>query len=254
MSVMYKRILAIGDIHGEWDKFLSVYDKIAFNPPEDLLVFVGDYVDRGPKPLEVLDWMTAHAEDPNIVMLRGNHDQLMLDYYMSKEAQKARGWIVPEQHYGDKWLDNGGDETKYLLEQRKRSGSPEEYAAFLERCLTFLGSRPLWFRIQAGGRDFFFCHAGVKADVPLDQQDPHDLLWMRYDFFMRFNEMEDKKSGPVVVAGHSPVPYIRSGLDKGDKNLPVIHDNMILVDTGACLDGRLSCVDVLSGQIWQSDK
>ena len=47
MSVMYKRILAIGDIHGEWDKFLSVYDKIAFNPPEDLLVFVGDYVDRG---------------------------------------------------------------------------------------------------------------------------------------------------------------------------------------------------------------
>ena len=58
----YKRILAIGDIHGEYDKFLNLYGKIGFNPPDDLLVFLGDYIDRGPEPLKVLDWLMERAD------------------------------------------------------------------------------------------------------------------------------------------------------------------------------------------------
>ncbi len=88
---MYKRILVIGDIHGEWDKFQSLYEKIGFTPPDDLLIFLGDYIDRGPKPLQVLDWMMAHEEEANIIMLRGNHEQMMLDPTQS-QRQRRRNW------------------------------------------------------------------------------------------------------------------------------------------------------------------
>ena len=96
---MKKRILVIGDIHGMWDRFMSLYGQIEYNPEEDMLIFLGDYIDRGDKPLHVLDWMYEHREDPNIIMLRGNHEQMLLDFYASGES-------------GELWLWNGGDKTR----------------------------------------------------------------------------------------------------------------------------------------------
>ena len=79
---MYKRILAVGDIHGEWKKFLSLYRQVQFDPQQDLLIFLGDYIDRGLRSMEALDWMYTHHEEKNIIMLRGNHEQMMLDYLL----------------------------------------------------------------------------------------------------------------------------------------------------------------------------
>lgn len=70
---LYKRILAVGDVHGQYDKLVSLYDKLDFNPQEDLLIFLGDYIQGGDKPCEVLEWMIDHQHD-NIVYLRGNTD------------------------------------------------------------------------------------------------------------------------------------------------------------------------------------
>ena len=143
--IMYKRILAIGDIHGEYDKLLDLYGKIEFNPPDDLLVFLGDYVDRGPEPLAVLDWMMEREGDPNVVMLRGNHDQMMLDHYVRKEVQKRLGFHVPDDDFGEDWLDNGGDATDRTLRRfaarlAEKRGVPEK--RIMERCLRFIAGLP----------------------------------------------------------------------------------------------------------------
>ena len=245
---MYKRILAIGDIHGEYDKLLSLYRKIDFSPPDDLLVFLGDYVDRGPQPLKVLDWLMERAKDPHIVMLRGNHEQMMLDHEVSKASQRALGWRVPAEDSGDEWLDNGGWMTILRLQELRSASTPRDFAAYRDRLFPFLAELPLSFRIEAGGRDFFFCHAGVRPGVPLEDQDAEDLLWIRAGFHLGY------AGEAVIVAGHTParnIPRRSVASSDRDEDVPIMEDNMILVDTGACRGGRLSCVDVLSGRVWQ---
>lgn len=138
----YKRILAIGDIHGEWEKFMSLYERIHFNPDEDLLIFLGDYVDRGPKPLHVLDWMYEHRNEKNMIMLRENHEQMMLDYYKDGDSL---------------WVWNGGDRTRKALARQKDG--------VLEKNLSFLESLPLYHRMTYNGKEMFFCHAGILLMV-----------------------------------------------------------------------------------------
>jgi len=217
----YKRILAIGDIHGEWEKFISLYEKIHFNPDEDLLIFLGDYVDRGPKPLHVLDWMYEHRNEKNMIMLRGNHEQMMLDYY--KDGDNL-------------WVWNGGDRTRKALERQKEG--------VLEKSLSFLESLPLYYHMTYNGKEMFFCHAGIMPDIPLEQQKECDLLWIREDFYDVYD------GDALVVVGHTPVTY----LDFPPEPVYFRDRNIIMVDTGSFLeDGFISCVDVLSGQFVRSD-
>lgn len=216
---MFRRILTIGDIHGKLDKFLSLYEQLDFDSEQDLLIFLGDYIDRGEKSFETLAWMYGHRHEKNIIMLRGNHEQMMLDFYDSDGHDYV-------------WLPNGGDITAaslMVLDDELR----EKYIAFVR-------SLPLQFRISADGKDFFFCHAGVNPLQPLDEQSPDDLLWIREKFFDHY------QGKTIVVVGHTPVLYF-------GQTRPLIEDNMIMVDTGSYIPGgRISCVDVLSGKVWQS--
>ena len=219
---MYKRILAIGDIHGEWDKFVSLYRQIDFQPGRDLLVFLGDYIDRGSAPLHVLKWLFAHKNNEHIIILRGNHEQMMLDYYREGGCNNL-------------WLWNGGDVTRDALD--------EEDSTLKGDFLSFIKELPLSYRINANGKHFFFCHAGVDPDIPLELQDEETLLWIREEFY-DYYDGED-----IIVTGHTNVEYIEQG-----KTMPIIRNNMILMDTGSYMPhGLVSCVDVLSGRIWQSD-
>ena len=218
---MYDRILVIGDIHGEWDKFMSLYGQIDFHSGQDLLIFLGDYIDRGPKPIHPLKWMYDHKGDEHIIMLRGNHEQMMLDYYLGGE-------------HDDLWLWNGGDVTRNALD--------EEEPTLKEELLTFIETLPLSYRINADDNHFFFCHAGVNPDIPLEFQDEETLLWIREEFY-DYYDGED-----IIVSGHTNVDYIEPGA-----TMPIIRDNMILMDTGSYMPrGFVSCVDVLSGKVWQS--
>lgn len=220
---MYDRILAVGDIHGEFDKFMDLYQQIQFRPDKDLLIFLGDYIDRGRDPLGVLEWMMAHQKDNNVIMLRGNHDQMMLDYYIGADD-------------GGIWKSNGGKVTsRALSEAMKRDSS------IRDRYLAFIDSLPYSHQLTVHGKTYFFCHAGIDPNVPLEQQDKETLLWIREKFF-------DVYHGEVtVVVGHSPVNYYFG------QDFPLVRENMIMVDTWACNGGELSCVDVLSGRIWQSE-
>lgn len=221
----YKRILAVGDIHGNFERLLSLYEKIEFDPAADLLIFLGDYIDRGPDNLRVLDWVRQKSQEPNVIALRGNHEQMMLDYFQ-------------KQPDGMMWRPNGGDATYREIKQRL-VWEPD----CIRQYLAFLKQRPCSYAVDYEGQPFFFCHAGVRSGIPLTEQSASDLLWIRSEFYRGYS------GDTMVIAGHTPVPMLYPGQYE-----PIFRQNRILLDTGSFLPaGRISCVDVLTWKFWQSE-
>ena len=232
----YKRILAIGDIHGMYDKLIGLMDQVQFNPIEDLLIFMGDYIDRGPEPLACLDYvMKLNLQYPDrVIPLLGNHEVMAINYFRSQDVSDE---YDPEAIYI--WLDNGGqDSYKQLAKLKKRE-------CWKRICWMWMLSNH--YKV---GR-YYFCHAGIQPFIPPEHQRESDLVWIREGFF----ELYDGRYGTIVI-GHTPVQYLKMKHWK-DGEAPVIpqflENKVIMCDTGAYMDGgRLSCVDVLTGKYWQA--
>lgn len=223
----YRRILAVGDIHGYFSQFLALYRKLQFSSSEDLLIFLGDYIDRGPDGLAMLQWVMRKVQEPHVIALRGNHEQMMHGYYT----------MGPE---GDLWLPNGGRPTYAAL---CRQELVDRHV--VRDCLQFIDTLPYSYALEAGGQPYFFCHAGVAPDRPLHKQKPGDLLWIR-DWFYR-----GYAGDTIVVVGHTPVQYLVPGRTQP---LFMKEHSIIMTDTGSFLPGgRISCVDVLHRKYWQSE-
>ncbi|MFZ1813025.1 MAG: metallophosphoesterase family protein [Rhizobiaceae bacterium] len=220
-----ERIYAIGDVHGRLDLLEMMLarieaDRAAKPVARSAVLFVGDYTDRGPQSREVLDRLCVLASDQSFIFLRGNHDQWLENFMDEPEAS------------GDKFLYWGGMATL------RSYGVDVEAGRTLKEL-----SRDLVRRFPASHRrflasladchiagDYFFVHAGVRPGVQLDQQEQHDLLWIRDEFLSHPGSF-----GKVVVHGHTP----RSTVE--------LMPNRINVDTRAFQSGVLSCV-VLEGQ------
>ena len=233
----YRRILAIGDMHGHFTRLLSLIHKVNFDPSEDLLILLGDYIDRGEENMRCLRWAMEMSEKENVIALRGNHEQMMLYYYLLEGRE------------GGIWLPNGGKYSKLELEAWVKR-EPDA----LQRALEFIKQRPLYHRLFANGKEYIFCHAGLKPGVALEEQVEDDLLWIREEFYTDYHGTAE------VIVGHTPTPYFdisNSYLlhDKPNEYYPLFLKNHItIIDTGSFLPkGRISCIDILSGQVWQSD-
>ena len=217
------RLYAIGDVHG-CDAMLvgahvAIADDLRARPAGDhRIVHVGDYVDRGPASAGVIERLAGLAEtNPQIVCLRGNHDAMMLDF------------LTDPVGGGAMWLMNGGDKTlaSYGVDA---SGWQDSNRRLTALCEQFADALPARHRDFLGGLadtarfgDFFFCHAGIRPGVPLDDQAPRDLIWIRDDFLW-----DARDHGVVVVHGHTPQPR------------PEVRPNRINVDTGAVFGGPLT--------------
>jgi serine/threonine protein phosphatase 1 len=213
---MTGRILAIGDIHGCNHLLERLIARIAFEPRADTLVFVGDYIDRGPDSRGVIDTLLGlKAACPNICCLKGNHEEMLLNYYLDGRGEQQffiNGGLVTLDSYGLTPAD-----------ARAGRGLPESH-------LHFLRSLPLIHETE----DYLFVHAGLRPKVPLTDQSPADLLWIRYEFID-----SEADFGRTVVFGHTPLPT------------PLIEPNKIGIDTGAVYGGHLTCVDLPSRKIHQ---
>lgn len=209
------RLLAVGDIHGCYDKLLALMKNVA-PKPRDRLVFLGDYIDRGPDSRRVLDALIDLRRSlPRTVCLRGNHEQMLLD--------ALRGDIEAVALY----LYNGGVTTLANYDD-DLSTLPAEH-------LGFLRALPLYHEEEG----FIFVHAGLRPELSLEEQAEQDLLWIREEFLE-----SDYDWGKTVVHGHSPRPGVE------------FRPNRIGLDTGAFLQaaggyGRLSCCEVRTRQLWQ---
>ena len=217
------RVYAVGDIHGRADLLGHLHTRIridASDAPErtKVVVYLGDYVDRGPDSRGVVGALLAEPLPGfRTVALRGNHEELLLEFLTKPET--ARIWVM-----------NGGDATLRSYGVNPKDGDcfavRDRFAAALpDAHATFFAGLPL---IHTVG-DYFFAHAGIRPGVALDRQSTDDLLWIREEFL-------DSRAdfGKVVVHGHTP------------RRVPDLNFNRIGIDTGAFATGRLTCL-VLAG-------
>lgn len=218
-------IYAIGDIHGMLSKLELVLAQIEpLLTPEDRLVFLGDYIDRGPESKGVVDRMLPiKAERPNTVFLRGNHEQMMMEMRAFYDrAYKA----VPAPESPDQamlWIVNGGQETL----QSYSSKGMKWWESIPAEHWEFFGSTTLEF---SQGR-YRFVHAGFvpPGETWLDDNfDPR--LWIREPFLSHPSFIE----GQIVVFGHTPMT----------SGKPLVMRNKVGIDTGAVFGGPLTCLAV----------
>lgn len=232
----HKRILAVGDVHGRFDKLISLLEKISVTD-DDLIIFLGDYLyGFSDKNIETLQRLIELGGRRNVIFLRGNSDEDYLDIF---------------DDYGNIYNDNS---VKIIREIKKASltapNLPQEIFTFLNNLVTH-------YTLTIGGRQYFFCHAGIKVGTPLARQTKSYLVdHPKYkDFYKNY------AGNAVIVVGHKRPQKIFNKLPElfrdvktfePDKPLKVPHRNILMLDTNAKEDGPLSCVDVLSGQFWQS--
>ncbi|MBY3132234.1 metallophosphoesterase family protein [Rhizobium laguerreae] len=163
---------AIGDIHGCIDPLRRMIDRIEPYASEGTVVFVGDYVDRGPDSKSVLDRIIAGPSEPwRWICLKGNHEDMMVAAYADGQSRAV-------------WLGNGGLETEISYGGR-----------VLPQHLQWATDRPL----MHVDRHRIFVHAGVDPQIPLDRQSQDDLLWMRFPV-----DQPGEYWGKHLVHGHTP--------------------------------------------------
>jgi serine/threonine protein phosphatase 1 len=218
------RVYAVGDIHGRADllarmRGLISADLARTNPEVALVVLLGDYVDRGPNSKAVLESLATEPFPVPMVPLFGNHEAMLLDFLDRPEAGEAWrrfGGIETVHSYGVEVADLRSGQNLPGVAQQLKAAIPEHH-------LTFLRDAKLSHAVG----HYFFCHAGVRPGVPLDQQRDEDLLWIRDDFMG-----SDEPFGAIVVHGHTPAEQ------------PSVRPNAIGIDTGAYITGRLTCLAI----------
>jgi serine/threonine protein phosphatase 1 len=223
-------VYAIGDIHGEVKALQRLLTQIEFDArqyegADKILVFLGDYVDRGADSRAVLDCLSAGPlPDFSCHALLGNHEQAMLDF-------------LDDPVKGSPWLAFGGAETLASYGVRASFGvsdgarcrglRDEALHAIPERHLTFLRA----LKPQHVIGDYVFVHAGIRPGRSLARQSIADLLTIRAPF-LTSRRMHEK----IVVHGHTIIPE------------PECRHNRIAIDTGAYASGVLTSLVLWQGE------
>jgi len=193
------RTFVIGDIHGCAEEVDCLLDTVAPGSG-DTVVFLGDYVDRGPASKDVINRLIRlRREGPHCVFLKGNHEDMFLAF------------LGKRGHYGDAFLYNGGEATlrSYGLESRIGAAVVERLP--LDHLEFLLSLQMSWCR-----EDLFCVHAGISPLRPLNEQEAEEMLWIRDEFISSPHEFPF-----TVLFGHTPhrevlldLPY-KIGMDTG---------------------------------------
>lgn len=240
----YNRILAIGDVHSAFERLESLLDKISVTD-EDLLIFLGDYFYApNSKNLETLLRLAELNQRENFIFLRGNVDENFMEIFSYEPASISKIIFRYFFHSQPELLKACKQNVPKIL-------------------FNFLTDLPAYYSIEIGGKKYFFCHAGVDpySEKPLEEQDDEWFVDPYGDLYESF--YQDYAGEALIVVGHkSPKKILRDfpelfndGTDNIDptKPLKIPDKNILMLDTRAKKDdGCLSCVDILSGQFWQS--
>ena len=215
-----KRLLVLGDVHGRLELMNSVLKKANYDPTNDRLILLGDYVDRGPESQGVVA-RVRELSGQGAIALKGNHEAMMVEALRTKDFQH--------------WFMNGGEATLKSYRDCKET---------LLADVDFLDGLPLTHE----DGEFFFAHAGVNPEKPLNGQTPYDLLWIRDEFILGY------KGEKRIVAGHTPISFVAAltGKTEIETDKPLLTKHVILMDTGAGHRGKLSLLDLTTEKLWQA--
>ncbi|WP_275393283.1 metallophosphoesterase family protein [Aliiroseovarius sp. Z3] len=218
----------VGDIHGRMDLLAGALEGIANHWPEQPVVFVGDYIDRGPNSAEVLRHLFGlQSSNPDrIICLLGNHEDMLLGF-LDGTLQDHRIWF-----------QNGGDATlrSFGISLPTKAPTTDEVGEIRDSLQQAMGADLMaWLRdlplVWRAG-NVWVTHAGADPFVDMERQDRTALLWGHPDF-RKLTRTDDQ----WVVHGHTIVPEV------------LCNDGRIAIDTGAYHTGRLSVVHVSDGGI-----
>ena len=176
------RIIAIGDVHGEYRLLRKLVDEeIRFEPAEDRLVFLGDYIDRGPASLETVEYVQELKREfpESLILLLGNHEAMARDSFDREDLISRSLWYL-----------NGG------LETIKSYGDREEARRVLVPFIRTLG---LWYETDT----HIFVHAGLNPNLSPSEAPEEVCLWSR--------NLLPHQSGKTLVVGHTIHPQVLRG-------------------------------------------
>lgn len=208
---------AIGDVHGCLTALETLVDFVDPSP-SDLLVMLGDYVDRGPDSSGVLQWLIDQSPRRNMICLRGNHEVMMME---SRQNMTSRV----------RWGQHGGGET---WDSYDEESSDEGLAIVPDEHWEFLDSLRSYHETET----HVFVHAAAYGDIPMNKQPEFVLYWER------FGMISARDDGKVVVCGHT----------RQISGVPRRNEHAICIDTNACRGGWLTCLDVESGRYYQANE
>lgn len=210
---MTSRIIAIGDIHGCLTALDTLLQSVALRP-DDTLIFLGDYVDRGPNSRGVLERLLALSTRPNTIFLRGNHDLWM------QQAREDERWFSA-------WLDGGVGGVQTLESYEGLNRVPATHWKFLDNLVEYHETK----------REIFV-HGAVNPDLELFDQPQQTLLWERV------NTQAPHFSGKRIICGHT----------SQKNGVPLDRGHAVCIDTFCCGGGWLSALDVTSDYLWQANE
>lgn len=183
------RLIAITDIHGEINKLNSLIDKLEIRP-DDTIIFMGDYIDRGPDSKGVVDKVISMSSVCKCIYLKGSHE------YAYLQARKG------DDYYDYLFWNYGGVQTV------ESYGSFENiykvHGEFLENL------KPYYIT-----EDYLFIHAGIRPEIPFEEQDERDFYYIRGEFIYKKHNLDKK-----IIFGHT------------DFKQPQIQPDKICIDTG----------------------
>ena len=221
-------VYVMSDIHGEYDKYVSMLERIGFSQ-EDTLFVLGDAIDRGPQPVKVLMDMAARE---NVYLIRGNHEAIA-SYILSRlnveiTQENAQSQIDEQLMRAIlDWQQDGGSVTM----KKFRELSMDERFDLLD----YMDDAPLYDVVDAGGRTFILVHSGLGNFAPgkrLSQYSFDELACMRPDYEAQLYADDSI----YIVCGHTPTLAVT-----GRAEIYHSHHN-ILIDCGAAFGGKLACL------------
>ncbi len=201
-------IYVVGDIHGCLAPLKRLLEHLEPDLYRDRLLFMGDYVDRGPESRGVVDYilsLMARYPAENIICLKGNHEVMFLDYLAGQDEGLFLfngGLNTLEDYWGEGW------------DRRTDLVLPPDHARFYQDLRPFYETE-----------EYIFVHAGLKPEVPLEEQSEEDLYWIRGEFIASTEDF-----GRRVIFGHTPFEQ------------PLILPNKIGIDTGLVYGNFLTCL------------
>lgn len=230
---MTQALYAIGDIHGQLGMLETALERIeADGGRGSRVVFLGDYVDRGPDSKGVIETLVqGQAAGRDWICLKRNHDRFF-EWYVDPEGPR----FDPHLLVGYDWFHKaiGGVETiasydVYMPDRIRNTDLAKMLSdAVPDTHKTFLQS----LKTSHHEEGYFFVHAGIRPGVPFDQQDEQDLLWIRQEF-----HADKRDHGAVVVHGHTPVDTVER------------YANRVNLDTGAGYGRPLAVMCIEGGDM-----
>jgi serine/threonine protein phosphatase 1 len=201
------RTLIIGDVHGCLEMLKRLVEKIDYRPGQDSLIFLGDYIDRGPEAMGVVEYILSLSRlSSGVHCLIGNHEAIFLDYL---EGRDRRSFIL-----------NGGTTTLQSY-HAARGAAVDQLVP--DTHMNFYKSLKVYIELE----DYLVVHAGFRPNLAIDKQPLMDMIWIRDPFIS-----SDYDFGKRVIFGHTPFYE------------PFVMSNKIGLDTGAVYGNKLTCLDL----------